>query len=99
MVSAPNEWLSTYISQLGCGRNMIQANKAFHQFSLNNITINLYVLGMLMEDTVFSNVYGCKIITLDWNRVNGSNSKLMQQSTKPRQLSRESPKASIFSFS
>jgi len=67
MVSVPNEGFGTYISQLSLGRDMGETDETFQEFLSHKVTVNFNVLRSFMEHRVASNVYSCKVVTLDWN--------------------------------
>jgi len=52
-----------------------ETKKAFHEFLTNKMTIKLNVFRALMENRIFGNIDGCLVVTVDWNRSDGGESK------------------------
>jgi len=68
MMTKTSVWLSQYVCNLMSSRNMAKANKSFHKFVPDKVTIKLSVFSALVKDWVFGNVNGSLIIAFHRNR-------------------------------
>ena len=83
------ERLSANISKLMLIGDITETEKTFHELLTNKVTIKFNVFRALMKDWIFGNIYGCQIVTIDWNWSNRSKSKLREKPIEPRKFCSE----------
>lgn len=71
---------------------------AHQKMMTRKVTINLNMLGTLIENRVFSNLNGALIVTINWSSTRWKDAKFIKKSSKPNNFSTNRSHGSIFRF-
>jgi len=77
MMSSSKKRFSANVSQLSFGGYIGKTDKTLHELVPNKMAVKLDVLGSFMKNRVFCNVNSSQVVTLDRDRSNRCDCKLM----------------------